>query len=111
MKGIGGLRVPLAGDAEVVDLIADLGVPTIVVAQSGLGTLNYSALMVETLERHGCRAHGIVLDEYEGDSVAERTDPETLEAMTERPVWTLPPLSLDSPSAPVDGLRAHLPPA
>ena len=111
MEGIGGLRVPLAGDAEVVDLIADLGVPTIVVARSGLRTLNHSALTVEALERRGCRAHGIVLNEYEGDSVAERTDPETLEAMTERPVWTLPPLSLDSPSAPVDGLRAHLPPA
>jgi len=111
VEGIGGLRVPFAGDAEVVDLIADLGVPTIVVARSGLGTLNHSALTVEALERRGCRVHGIVLNEYEGGSVAERTNPETLEAMTERPVWTLPPLSLDGPSAPVDGLRAHLPPA
>jgi len=110
VEGIGGLRVPLAGDAEVVDLVADLGIPAIVVARSGLGTLNHSALTVEALERRGCRVHGIVLNEYEGDSVAERTNPVTLAAMTERPVWTLPPLSLDTPTAAVDGLRKHLSP-
>jgi len=110
VEGIGGLRVPLAGDAEVVDLIADLGVPAIVVARSGLGTLNHSALTVEALERRGCHVHGIVLNEYEGDSVAARTNPGTLRSMTGRPVWTLPPLSVDPPRSVVDGVRASLDP-
>ncbi|WP_459193938.1 dethiobiotin synthase [Halosimplex sp. J119] len=109
VEGIGGLRVPLAGDAEVVDLIADLGVPALVVARSGLGTLNHSALTVEALERRDCAVHGIVLNEYEGASVTERTNPETLREMTGRPVWTLPPLSLDDPTAAVTGVRESLP--
>ncbi|MFC7138294.1 dethiobiotin synthase [Halosimplex aquaticum] len=109
VEGIGGLRVPLAGDAEVVDLIADLDVPALVVARSGLGTLNHSALTVEALERRGCRVHGILLNEYEGASVAERTNPETLREMTGCPVWTLPPLSLEVPRAAVAGVRERLP--
>ncbi|MFC6772498.1 dethiobiotin synthase, partial [Halorubrum pallidum] len=47
VEGIGGLRVPLAEGKEVVDLAADLGLPTLVVARSGLGTLNHSALTVK----------------------------------------------------------------
>ncbi|WP_415383200.1 dethiobiotin synthase [Halosimplex sp. TS25] len=109
VEGIGGLRVPLAGDAEVVDLVADLDVPALVVARSGLGTLNHSALTVEALERRGCSVHGIVLNEYAGVSVAERTNPETLRAMTGCPVWTLPPLSLEDPTVAVTGVRERLP--
>lgn len=110
VEGIGGLRVPLADGREVVDLVAALDVPALVVARSGLGTLNHSALTVEALDRRGCRVHGVVLNQYEGGSVAERTNPEALAAMTDQPVWTLPPLSLSSPADAVTGLREHLPP-
>ncbi|MFB6307909.1 MAG: dethiobiotin synthase, partial [Haloarculaceae archaeon] len=51
VEGIGGLRVPLADGMEVVDLIADLDLPALVVARSGLGTLNHTALTVEALRR------------------------------------------------------------
>ncbi|ELZ11532.1 dethiobiotin synthase [Halovivax asiaticus JCM 14624] len=97
VEGIGGLRVPLSDGREVVDLIADLELPALVVARSGLGTLNHSALTVEALERRGIEVHGIVLNEYEGADVAERTNPSVLASMTERPVWTLAPISTDRP--------------
>jgi dethiobiotin synthetase len=110
VEGIGGLRVPLADDRDVVDLVADLGVPVVVVARSGLGTLNHSALTVEALERRGCPVHGIVLNEYEAATVAERTNPETLAELTDCPVWTVPPLGLDRPADAVDGVAAALAP-
>ncbi|WP_218927234.1 dethiobiotin synthase [Halosimplex rubrum] len=109
VEGIGGLRVPLADDREVVDLVADLGVPALVVARSGLGTLNHTALTVEALERRGCAVEGVVLDEYEGATVAQRTNPDVLADMTERPVWTLPPLTIDEPRDAVVGVRERLP--
>lgn len=109
VEGIGGLRVPLADDREVVDLVADLSVPALVVARSGLGTLNHTALTVEALEHRGCPVEGIVCNEYEGTSVAERTNPGMLAEMTDCPVWTLPPLALDEPSDVVAGVREHLP--
>ncbi|WP_247730961.1 dethiobiotin synthase [Halovivax limisalsi] len=111
VEGIGGLRVPLAGDREVVDLVADLDLPTLVVARSGLGTLNHTALSVEALERRGIAVHGIVLNEYEGADAAERTNPGVLESMTDRPVWTLPPIPADPPDGVPDAVRTALDPA
>ncbi|MFC3957525.1 dethiobiotin synthase [Halovivax cerinus] len=108
VEGIGGLRVPLADGQEVVDLVADLDLPTLVVARSGLGTLNHTALSVEALERRGIDVHGIVLNEYEGADAAERTNPRVLASMTGRPVWTLAPIRTDPPDAVPDAVRAAL---
>lgn len=109
VEGIGGLRVPLAEDREVVDLVADLDVPALVVSRSGLGTLNHTALTVEALERRDVDVVGVVLNEFAGETVAERTNPAVLERMTGLDVATVPPLDLDSPEAAVVGVREHLP--
>lgn len=109
VEGIGGLRVPLAAGTEVVDLVADLGLPAVVVARSGLGTLNHTGLTVDALRSRDVPVHGVVLNEYEGATTAERTNPAVLERMTDCPVWTLPPLDLTQPSSAVDGVRDHLP--
>lgn len=99
LEGAGGLRVPLSDDpdTEIVDLVADLDVPALVVARSGLGTLNHTALTVEALERRGVAVLGVVLNAYSGSSVAERTNPGRLERMCDRPVWTLPEVQLSEP--------------
>lgn len=109
VEGIGGLRVPLADDRDVVDFVADLDLPAVVVARSGLGTLNHTALTVEALRRRDVPVGVIVLNRYEGTTVAERTNPAVLERMTDVPVHTLPRLALESPPAAVDGVRESLP--
>jgi len=109
VEGIGGLRVPLAEGREVIDLVADLDLPAVVVARSGLGTLNHTALTVEALRRRDVPVRGIVLNEYAGETVAERTNPEVLAEMTGLGVYTLPPAALDSPPAAVELVREHLP--
>lgn len=109
VEGIGGVRVPLAEDREVIDLIADLDVPAVVVSRSGLGTLNHTALTVETLRRRDVSVHGVVLNRFEGETVAERTNPEILETMTDLPVWTLPEMVIAAPGDVVDVCRQELP--
>lgn len=111
LEGIGGLRVPLAGDREVVDLVADCDLPVVVVARSGLGTLNHTALTVEALAARGIAVHAIVLNEYAAETVAERTNPAEIERMTGVSVHTLPPLALATPADAVRGVREQLPPA
>ena len=108
VEGIGGLRVPLADDREVIDLVVDIGLPALVVARSGLGTLNHTALTVQALRRRGVPVVGVVLNEYEGTTTAERTNLEVLERMTGCSVWPVPPLDTESPDRVIDGLRAHL---
>ncbi|MCU4742012.1 dethiobiotin synthase [Natronoglomus mannanivorans] len=95
LEGIGGLRVPLAGDREVIDLVDDLDCEAILVSRSGLGTLNHTALSVDALDRRGIEVRGIVLNGYAGETVAERTNPAELERMTGLPVETLPRVERD----------------
>jgi len=110
VEGAGGLRVPLSNepDREIVDLVADLDAPALVVARSGLGTLNHTALTVEALRAREIPVAGVALNRYEGASVAERTNPAELERMCDCPVWTLPETTLEAP-ADVRGLAAELP--
>jgi len=105
VEGIGGLRVPLTQETEVVDLVADLDLSTLVVARSGLGTLNHTALTVEALERRGVDVVGIVLNEYEGDGLAERTNPAVIEGMTDCPVATMPTVDLEEEALAESGDR------
>lgn len=110
LEGVGGVRVPLAGDADVLDLVADLADAALVVARSGLGTLNHSALTVDALRDVDVPVTGVVLNDHAGDTVAERTNPRELERMTDAPVHTLPSLAVDDDAtAAVRGVREHLP--
>jgi len=114
VEGIGGLRVPLAGDQEVIDLIADLEAAAVVVTRSGLGTLNHTALSIDALEARGIDVVGIVCNEYAGETVAERTNPAELERMTGYAVETVPPLAdadAVDPSAMALGVSDALSPA
>ncbi|WP_226021324.1 dethiobiotin synthase [Halomicrobium salinisoli] len=109
VEGIGGLRVPLADGRDVVDLVADLGLPALVVARSGLGTLNHTALTVEALRRRSVPVLGVVLNEYEGATTAERTNPDVIERENDLAVATLPPVDVADPDAVVDAVAEHLP--
>ncbi|WP_058995852.1 dethiobiotin synthase [Haloarcula sp. CBA1127] len=108
VEGIGGLRVPLADDREVIDLVADVGLPALVVARSGLGTLNHTALTVQALRQRDVPVVGVVLNEYKGETTAERTNPDGIERMTDCTVWPVPPLDIESSASVIDGLRTHL---
>ncbi|QSW98945.1 dethiobiotin synthase [Haloterrigena alkaliphila] len=108
VEGIGGLRVPLADDREVIDLVADLDATAVVVTRSGLGTLNHTALSIEALERRGVDVAGVVCNEYAGATLAERTNPAELERMTGYDVETVPPLEGDSPAALATGVADAL---
>jgi dethiobiotin synthetase len=65
VEGAGGLLVPMgvrpSGEPwTFADLATTLGVPAIVVARAGLGTLNHTALTLEALDRRGIGV-GVVL--------------------------------------------------
>ncbi len=62
VEGAGGLLVPLTERETYADLAAALGLPVLVVARAGLGTVNHTALTVEALRRRGLAIAGIVLN-------------------------------------------------
>jgi dethiobiotin synthetase len=84
----GGLQVPLRRDLLQIDQVARWGLPVLLVARSGLGTLNHTLLSLEALSRRGIAVLGLVLN-----GPAHADNPRTLEGFGGVPVLAeLPPL-------------------
>lgn len=61
VEGAGGVLVPLNDRALMIDLMARLGLPVVVVARSGLGTINHTLLTLEALRARALPVAGVVL--------------------------------------------------
>jgi dethiobiotin synthetase len=62
VEGAGGLLVPLTESHTYADLAAALGLPVLLVARAGLGTVNHAALTCEALRARGIAVAGVVLN-------------------------------------------------
>jgi dethiobiotin synthetase len=103
VEGVGGLLVPLTPGFLVRDLARELGLPLVVAAHAGLGTINHTLLTLEAARAVGLRVAGVVLTPWpDSPSVMERSNRATIERLGAVPVSTLPPL----PRADVDSLAA-----
>jgi malonyl-CoA O-methyltransferase len=61
VEGAGGVQVPLADGVLMVDLIARLGLPAVLVARGTLGTINHTLLSIEALRHRDIQVFGVVL--------------------------------------------------
>ena len=85
----GGLLVPLRRDRLQIEQIQDWGLPVLLVARSGLGTLNHTLLSLEALAQRRIPVLGLVLN---GPPHAD--NPRTLAALGGVPLLAcLPPLA------------------
>jgi dethiobiotin synthetase len=99
-EGVGGLLVPLSPSYLVRDLAADLGYPLVVVASPGLGTINHTLLTVEAARAASLHVAAIVLNPWpEQPNEIESNNRETIAALADLPVHTLPKLDLADPSS------------
>ena len=62
VEGAGGVFVPLNDDDLMVNLMQQLNLPAIVVARSGLGTINQTLLTLGALRAHGVPICGVVMN-------------------------------------------------
>lgn len=99
-EGVGGLLVPLSPAYLVCDLAADLGYPLVVVASPGLGTINHTLLTLEAAGAAGLEVTAVVLTPWPGEPTEiECSNRETIAALGDVEVLTLPPIDLADPSA------------
>ena len=106
-EGVGGLLVPLSGSYLVRDLASELGMPVVIAARPGLGTISHTLMTVECARAAGLRVAGAVLTPWPalpGDM--EQSNRETIARLGDVEVETLPPLALRSigpqPGLPLD---------
>jgi dethiobiotin synthetase len=99
-EGVGGFLVPLTTDYLVRDLARDLALPLVVVAASGLGTINHTLLTVQSARAAGLGVAGIVLNRWPAEpSAMEHSNLDTIERLGGVPVETLPELDLSAPDS------------
>ncbi|MFN4096542.1 MAG: dethiobiotin synthase [Sphingomonas sp.] len=68
IEGAGGALVPVTRDLLYADLFARWGLPVVIVARTGLGTINHSLMTIEVLRARGVRVAGVL---FSGDEVAD----------------------------------------
>jgi dethiobiotin synthetase len=94
-EGVGGLMVPITSGYLVRDLAVDLGLPVLVAARTGLGTINHTLLTVEAARAAGLRVAGIVMTPWPHEpEPIEQSNRETVERLSGVAVSCLPPTSL-----------------
>ena len=68
VEGAGGVMVPVTRDLIFADLFARWNTPVVLVARTGLGTINHSLLSIEALRSRGVPILGIA---FVGDAVED----------------------------------------
>lgn len=61
VEGAGGVLVPVNGRELMVDWMRVLGLPVLVAARSGLGTINHTLLTLEALRSRGLSVAGVIM--------------------------------------------------
>lgn len=69
VEGAGGWRVPITASADMSTLGGNLGLPVLVVARAGLGTINHTLLTIEAVQRDGLAIAAIVLSRRPDEDV------------------------------------------
>ena len=91
IEGVGGVMVPLDAEHTVLDWIAALEAPALLVVGSYLGTLSHSLTAVEALRARRVAMAGIVVSESEAEPVSTAETAATLARFTATvPVCVLP---------------------
>ena len=72
VEGAGGFLVPLAERWTVADLAGALGMPVLIVARPGLGTVNHTLLTAMAVRQAGLEVAGVVLNAEDAGTGASR---------------------------------------
>lgn len=106
VEGAGGLLVPITDDVNYADLARRLALPVVVVARTGLGTLNHTRLTELAVRGAGLELLGIVLDNPDGPVPdSDRANLAVLADMLDAPILAeLPPGAAPDASICIDSL-------
>ncbi|CAB1130026.1 ATP-dependent dethiobiotin synthetase BioD [Candidatus Hydrogenisulfobacillus filiaventi] len=86
VEGAGGLAVPLDATRTMADLAGALGLPLLVVARAGLGTINHTLLTLDYARARGLAVAGVVFNGFRGSDPAEADNPAAVAELTGVPV-------------------------
>lgn len=94
VEGVGGLLVPLIDDLTVRDFAVELGLPLLIAARPGLGTINHTLLTLQAARAAGLQVLAVVLTPWpQKPSTMEQSNREAITRLGEIDVLGLPPIA------------------
>jgi dethiobiotin synthetase len=99
--------VPLSRNCLYLDLAQAIGLPVVVVARPGLGTINHTLLTVAALRERGIAIAGVVINysDKRRPGPVEKTSPGVIEKISRVPVLGIVPYRACEFSSIVEHLR------
>ena len=99
-EGVGGFLVPLTLGYLIRDLARDLGVPVVIAAAAGLGTINHSLLTLEAIRAVGLEVSAVVLTPWPAEpGEVEASNREAIQRLGQVRVEVLPRIDLADPAS------------
>jgi dethiobiotin synthetase len=80
VEGIGGVRVPLTTEIDVLDLAGEFAMPVVIVTRPDLGTINHTLMTIDCVRAAGLNLAGVVVSGFNATeaSIAEDTADEVI---------------------------------
>lgn len=75
VEGIGGVRVPLTAEFDLLDLAVEFALPVVIVSRPSLGTINHTLMTIDCVRAAELKIAGVVINGYDATqaTVAENT--------------------------------------
>lgn len=89
MEGSGGIVCPIRYDDKKImleDIIKELGLSTLIIADAGLGTINHVVITAEYLKSRNIAVKGIILNRYIENNLLHEDNRKMIEMITKIPV-------------------------
>jgi len=98
VEGIGGIRVPISGDVDVLGLAKAFALPVVIVARPYLGTINHTLLTIDAVRAAGLDLAGVVISGYDAASAtyAEETGADVIAEYGDVAILAIVPQDEDS---------------
>ena len=96
VEGSGGIICPLRWDDEKIilsDVVKRFNLPTIIVADSGLGTINATALTAKYLQAEKIPVKGVILNRFHEKSLLDVDNEKMIVALTGLPIIAKVPVN------------------
>ncbi len=80
VEGIGGVRVPLTAEFDLLDLAVEFALPVVIVARPNLGTINHTLMTIDCIRAAKLKIAGIIINGFNAteSTVAEETAAEVI---------------------------------
>ena len=86
VEGSGGIICPIRYDSNqkifLEDIIKELNIPSLIIADAGLGTINSTVLTIEYMRSKNLKINGVILNRFEAENEMHNDNKKMVEDMT-----------------------------